>query len=332
MTNLGESYMLRAIEIARNGPTSSNPRVGAVIVHGQHIVGEGFHRGAGTPHAEVEALAQAGELARGAHMFVTLEPCAHQGRTGPCTDAIIAARLDAVTFAQADPTREAGGGANILRAANIEVKSGLLAPDAARLNSAWMHWTLTGTPFVTWKFAQSIDGRVAEKRGVKTLLSGPQAQLTTHILRSEVDAIVVGTETVRIDDPQLTARDANGHLLGRQPLRVVIGESDIPRGAALRNSAGGEVIHFRTRDIAQVLNDLTDREVKHILLEGGPTVATAFLRARAVHQVITMITPKTFGTGPQVINSLLDPPYSLSLIHWERHGSDLVISGTPVFR
>ena len=326
------AYMQRAIDIARNGPISDNPRVGAVIVRNHIVVGEGFHNGSGTPHAEVEAIAQAGDLARGAQMFVSLEPCAHHGRTGPCTDAIIASGLESVILAQTDPTIEAAGGAQVLRDAGIRVMAGFLATEAERLNRAWTHWVTTGTPFVTWKFAQSIDARVAHMQGARTSISGVEAQVATHTLRSEVDAIVVGTRTVLIDDPQLTARDSNEGLVSKQPLRVVVGESDIPLGASLLTTAGGEVIHLRTHDISRVLHELSGRGVKHILVEGGPTLAGAFLRAGAVHQVITVIAPVTFGAGPQALNALLDPYYSVSHIHWERHGRDLVVSGTPVRR
>ncbi len=332
MQNDARPYMLRAIELARESPISDNPRVGAVVVSNHRVVGEGFHRGAGTPHAEVEAIAQAGALARGAQMFVSLEPCSHHGRTGPCTEAIIAAGIQSVTFAQSDLTSTAAGGARLLSDAGVRVTGGVLASEAERLNRAWLHWITTGRPFVTWKFAQSIDARVADRHGTRTAISGNQAQASTHILRSEVDAIVVGTQTVWIDNPTLTARDPHGELIHRQPLRVVVGESDIPSGAALFTKPGGEVLHLRTREISSVIKDLSERGVKHILVEGGPTLAGAFLKAGAVHQVITIIGPVTFGAGPSALNTLLQPYYSVTEIHWERVARDLVISGTLVYR
>lgn len=322
-------YMRRALELACSSPISDNPRVGAVIVRDDKVVGEGFHRGAGTPHAEIEAIAQAGELAQGAQMYISLEPCRHHGRTGPCTDAIIEAGIHKVVFAQSDPTIEAAGGAKVLADAGIAVSSGVLTDESERLNRAWAHWVVTGTPFVTWKFAQSIDARVADRQGSRTAISGSEALTANHALRAEVDAIVVGTQTVVIDDPQLTARGAQAV---RQPLRVVVGESDIPPNAALTSTEGGEVLHLKTRDIARVLRALTERGIRHILLEGGPTLAGAFLEAGAVHQVITIVAPVTFGAGPQALSTLLRPHYSVSRIHWEKHGPDVVISGTLVRR
>ncbi len=321
--------MQRALDLARKGPVSDNPRVGAVIVRDHQVVGEGFHHGAGTPHAEIEAIEMAGDLAHGAQMFVSLEPCKHHGRTPPCTDAIISAGINRVIFAQSDPTVVAAGGEKILADAGISVSSGVLADKAERLNRAWAHWVVTGKPFVSWKFAQSIDARVADRQGSRTAISGSAAQAANHELRSEVDAIVVGTSTVTIDNPRLTVR---GREVLRQPLRVVVGESDIPSNAALTSTVGGEVLHLRTRDIACVLDSLADRGVRHLLLEGGPTLARAFLDAGAVHQIIAIIAPVTFGAGPSALNSLLPPHYSVSRIHWERLGPDLVISGTPVRR
>jgi diaminohydroxyphosphoribosylaminopyrimidine deaminase/5-amino-6-(5-phosphoribosylamino)uracil reductase len=332
MKKTTQDFMERAIELAREGPISDNPRVGAVIVRDHRVVGEGFHRGAGTPHAEVEAITQAGELTQGAQMFVSLEPCAHHGRTGPCTEAIIAAGISKVTYAQSDPTINAAGGAKLLSQAGVHVTGGMNLPEAERLNRAWTHWVLTGSPFVTWKFAQSIDAKVADRIGARTAISGPLTQAAIHQLRSEADAIVVGTRTVWIDDPQLTARNPQGDLLPQQPLRVIVGESDLPTSAALFTGPGGEVLHLRTRDIPLVINQLSDRGVRHILVEGGPTLAGAFLSARAVHQVITIVGPMTFGAGPSALNALLDPHYSISNIHWEKLDHDLVISGTPVSR
>ncbi len=327
MPDVNHVFMQRALELARQGPISDNPRVGAVIVRNHHIVGEGFHRGAGTPHAEIEAIAQAGELARGAQIYVSLEPCKHHGRTGPCTDAIIEAGIRSVVFAQSDPTVQAGGGAQVLDRAGITVSSGLLAGEAERLNRPWSHWAKTGKPYVTWKFAQSIDARVADRLSARTEISGSEARVANHVLRSEVDAIIVGTRTVAIDNPQLTSRNPDSH---NQPLRVVVGESDIPAKAALTHTMGGEVLHLRTHDISQVLNDLTERGVRHILLEGGPTLAGAFLDVGAVHQILTIIAPVTFGAGPQALSTLLDPHFTVTDIHWERLGPDLMISGTLV--
>jgi diaminohydroxyphosphoribosylaminopyrimidine deaminase/5-amino-6-(5-phosphoribosylamino)uracil reductase len=205
-----ERAMQRALRIAATpgAPLGPNPRVGCVLLDPEgDVVGEGFHRGAGSPHAEVAALTDAGAASVGATAVVTLEPCDHQGRTGPCTQALIAAGVARVVYAQGDVNPVAAGGAQTLRAAGIEVEGGLLAKESRRLNRAWTFAIEHGRPFVTWKFATTLDGRSAAADGTSRWVSSPAARRDTHRLRAECDVMLVGANTVEVDDPELTVRD-----------------------------------------------------------------------------------------------------------------------------
>ncbi len=332
MSSDSMGYMGRALELALQGPISDNPRVGAVIVRDGVIVGEGFHHGAGTPHAEVMAITQAGPLALGGHIYVTLEPCCHHGRTGPCTTAILDAGLTSVTYAQADPTEEAGGGGTQLVDSGVAVVGGILSDRAHHVNRAWTHWVTTGKPWVTWKFAQTLDARVAAAVGERTQISGPTSHQSTHQLRADVDAIVVGMNTIRIDDPVLTARDQAGALRERQPVRVVVGNSEIPSDAQVLTSPGGELVHYRKAEANEILADLAGRGVRHVLLEGGPTLARAFLTERAVNEVMTVIAPRTFGSGPAPVAGQLPSGITAEQVRWDILGNDLVLSAYVAYR
>ena len=293
--------MRRALEIARRGPANGpNPRVGCVLLGPDgEVLGEGWHRGAGTPHAEVAALTDAadrGASTRGATAVVTLEPCNHTGRTGPCSEALLAAGIARVVVSVQDPNRVAAGGAARLRAAGVDVETGLLADEGRALLGAWLPSVERGRPFVTLKLATSLDGRVAAADGSSRWITSEVSRHHAHDLRAEVDAIVVGTGTALVDDPSLTARNAAGELHGQQPLRVVVGHRDLPSGARL-HGPGGELIHVRTHDPAQVLAQLTEREVRHVLVEGGPTLAAAFLAAGLVDEVHAYVAPVLLGSG-----------------------------------
>ena len=205
--------MRRAIALSRTPgvPLGPNPRVGAVLLGADGAtITEGYHRGAGSDHAEIDALRQAGPAARGATAVVTLEPCNHTGRTGPCAQALIEAGVRRVVYAQADDTRRARGGAATLRSAGIDVEGGVLAEEAAPTNRAWSFAAVHGRPFVTWKFAATLDGRSAAADGTSMWITGPQARADVHGRRSECDAVVVGTGTVLADNPRMTVRDAYG--------------------------------------------------------------------------------------------------------------------------
>ncbi len=298
--------MMRALEIASGSDsvTHPNPRVGAVLLDGAGIViGAGFHLGPGRPHAEITALAEAGAAARGATAVVTLEPCSHFGRTGPCTDALIAAGVGRVVFGQCDPNPVASGGAEVLRAAGVDVEAGVLADEARTLNPIWSFAMENRRPLVTWKFAATVDGRVAAADGTSRWISGDSARAEVHALRAAADAVVVGTGTVLADDPQLTARRAGGSLMSRQPLRVVVGKRDIPASAQVLN-ASAPTLAWANGDLPDLLSELFARDIHHALLEGGPTLAAAFLQEDLLDRVVAYVGPKVLGSGPSLIGSL----------------------------
>ena len=290
--------MRLAIEQAEavKGSTYPNPPVGAVILDpdGQ-IVGVGGTQPAGEAHAEVVALRRAGQLAVGGTAVVTLEPCNHQGRTGPCVDALLAAGVAEVVYAVADPNPVASGGASRLADSRVQVTSGVLA-DAVSAGPLreWLHRQRTGRPHVTWKFAASVDGRSAAADGSSQWITGEAARADVHRHRGLADAIVVGTGTVLADDPTLTARRPDGSLADRQPLRVVVGMREIsPESRVLNDDSRTMVI--RTRDPHEVMQALADRT--DVLLEGGPTLAGAFVRAGLVDRILAYLAPTLLG-GP----------------------------------
>lgn len=303
-----EAAMRRALDLAARGPAHGpNPRVGCVLLDpAGRTVAEGFHRGAGTPHAEAAALAVAranGVDPRGTTAVVTLEPCAHHGRTGPCADALIGAGVAAVHVAVGDPNPVAAGGAARLRAAGTEVTTGTLAAEGEELLRPWLHAVRTGRPYVTLKLATSLDGRVAAADGTSRWITGEQARAHAHTVRAQVDAIAVGTGTVAADDPALTARTADGGLFEHQPLRVVVGHRPVPDDARLRGP-GGPLLHLATHDVATVLRELAEREVRHLLVEGGPALATALLAADAVDELHAYVAPVLLGAGAGVVGDL----------------------------
>jgi diaminohydroxyphosphoribosylaminopyrimidine deaminase/5-amino-6-(5-phosphoribosylamino)uracil reductase len=311
-------FMMQAIELAELGPYSSNPRVGAVCVSNGVVVGTGYHNGAGTNHAEVEALAVAGVRAADADLYVSLEPCSHFGRTPPCTQAIIDAGIRRVFFAQPDPSGEAGGGADVLKAAGCEVVGEIEAERSISVNREWNHRMRTGVPFVTWKFAQSLDGRVAAKSGERTSISGVQSQIFNHDLRSRVGAILVGTQTYLVDQPSLSARETDGSLKVSQPLQVVMGMRDVaPVG----------FLHLATHDPKAALIALADLGINHVLLEGGPTLAAAFIQANCIDEVISITAPITLGAGPRSLTT--DTPFMrrIKITSTFTLGSDLIHVG-----
>jgi len=298
--------MARALELAATPglPLGPNPRVGCVLLADDgSTVAEGHHRGAGTAHAEADALAHAGERARGATAIVTLEPCAHTGRTGPCAVALREAGVRRVVFAQADPNPVATGGAQLLREAGIEVEQGLLEAEAHELNRVWTFAQVHGRPFVTWKFATTLDGRSAAADGTSRWVSSRAARLDTHRLRALADTMLVGTGTVLVDDPALTVRDEHDRPLPRQPLRAVMGERDLPADRRVLDGAA-ETVHLRTRDPHAALATLRERERQHVFLEGGPTLAAAFLAAGLVDEVVAYVAPVLLGAGLSAVGDL----------------------------
>jgi diaminohydroxyphosphoribosylaminopyrimidine deaminase / 5-amino-6-(5-phosphoribosylamino)uracil reductase len=303
-----QAAMSRALALAASPgvPLGPNPRVGCVLLaQDGTTVAEGFHRGAGAPHAEADALARAGSAARGTTAVVTLEPCNHTGRTGPCARALADAGVARVVYAQADTNPVATGGADALRAAGVDVEGGLLAGQARALNREWTFAVESGRPFVTWKFAATLDGRSAAADGTSRWVSSAPARRDTHRLRALCDAILVGTGTVLVDDPQLTVRDDEDRNLPRerQPLRAVMGLRDVPAGRRVLDDAAQTVL-LRTRDPHEALAALRARDRQHVFLEGGPTLAGAFLREGLVDEVVTYVAPMLLGAGRNAVADL----------------------------
>ncbi len=297
--------MRRALDLghAALGRTSPNPPVGCVLLDASgDPVGEGSTSPAGGPHAEVVALAAAGRRAAGGTAVVTLEPCNHTGRTGPCSQALVAAGVARVVYAVPDPNPQAAGGAALLAAAGIEVAAGLLR-DRAELGALepWLGSVRSGRPFVTWKYAATLDGRVAAADGSSRWITGPAARADVHRLRAEVDAVVAGSGTVLADDPQLTVRGPDGTLADRQPLRVVIDRGHrVPADARVFDGSAGTVL-LDSPDPAKALAALADRGVVSVLLEGGPTLAGAFVAAGCVDRVVGYLAPALLGGGPPAL-------------------------------
>jgi diaminohydroxyphosphoribosylaminopyrimidine deaminase/5-amino-6-(5-phosphoribosylamino)uracil reductase len=343
--------MRRAIALAARalGATSPNPPVGCVLLDAAGtLVGEGFTAPAGGPHAEAVALRAAGARARGGTAVVTLEPCRHHGRTPPCTDALLAAGVARVVYAVTDPHPLGGGGGGVLRAAGVSVEDGVLEAEAALGNEAWLTALRLGRPFVTWKYGATLDGRVAAADGSSRWITGPAARADGHRLRAESDAVVVGSGTVRLDDPQLTVRDAEAR---RQPLRVVVDsgartpaaarvlDGAAPALVAVAEDAGAGHLEGRAEvvrlprapgglDLDALLAALYTRDVRSVLLEGGPTLAASFLAAGLVDRVVAYLAAALIGGGglPALAGpgaATIDAAWRLRLDGVERLGNDV---------
>ena len=298
--------MRRALALAATPgvPLGPNPRVGCVLLGADgRTLAEGHHRGAGSPHAEADALARAGEAAAGATAVVTLEPCNHTGRTPPCAAALVAAGVRRVVFAQPDPNPVAAGGAEALRAAGVEVEQGPLEAEARALNRTWTFAVDHGRPFVTWKLAATLDGRSAAADGTSRWVSGPAARRDTHRLRGLADTMLVGTGTVAVDDPWLTVRDDDGRPTEHQPLRAVMGTRELAGDRRVLDDAA-PTLRLRTRDPRAALAELRDLDRQHVFLEGGPTLAAAFLRAGLVDEVVAYVAPVLLGSGLAALGDL----------------------------
>ena len=331
MSSKYEFAMRRALDLALNGPVFGvNPQVGAVILdESLNIVSEGWHKGAGTPHAEVMALSSLpAVLPAGYTAVVTLEPCNHTGRTGPCAQALIAAGISRVVFASADPGLESGAGAATLKAAGVEVISGVLEDEADDQSRVWLTSAQNQRPFVTLKWAQSLDGRAMAADGSSKWISGPESRAHAHLVRSQIDAILVGTGTVLADNPSLTARQEDGSLYSHQPLRVVVGNSMLPSDAKVFDSSS-ETIRVRNHDLTVLLADLYARGVKHLLVEGGPTVASAFVKANLVDEFVTYLAPQLIGGPGVAVTELgvesMSEAVKLQFLETKALGADLYI-------
>ena len=352
-----DDFMRRALALAERGrrTVSPNPMVGCVLVRHGEIVGEGWHERAGGPHAEVVALTKAGERARGATAYVTLEPCNHTGRTGPCSAALVKAGVARVEAALADPNPAARGGRQALRGAGVDLRIGLCEEQARVQNRVFLHFVETGRPYVVLKAATSLDGRIAAADGTSQWLTGPHTRERVHRLRAEVDAVVVGSGTVLVDDPQLTARPPDG--APRQPLRVVLDARGrtptsarvfddaaptlvvttddgrkrfadsvdvvtVPRASGGTGGAGGV-------DLVATLAALTDRGVRSALIEGGANVATSVMDRGLNDRLDLHLAPVILGDRGRPLftggpDTLADA-HRLGLDHVDRVGDDVML-------
>lgn len=317
---------------AVRGATYPNPPVGALILDSAGaVVGVGATEPAGGAHAEVLALRAAGARSVGGTAILTLEPCNHHGRTPPCVDALLEAAVSTVVYAVDDPNPLAAGGAARLQQAGVSVLAGVAAAEVATGPlREWLHKQRTGTPHVTWKFAGSIDGRSAAADGTSRWITSGPARADLHRRRAAADAIVVGTGTVFADDPSLTARLPDGAMAPTQPLRVVVGHREIPLESAVL-SQDSPTIQLRTHDPHEVLAALADHT--DVLLEGGPTLAGAFLRAGAVHRILAYLAPTLIG-GPITAVDDVGVATIAEALRWrydgvEQIGPDLLVSLTP---
>lgn len=355
-----EQFMRQALELAKIGVgrTSPNPVVGALVVRDGIIIGKGWHKKAGTPHAEIHALREAGGAAKGATLYVTLEPCCHHGRTGPCTEAIIDAKISRVVFAMTDPNPcVSGGGASLLRQKGIEVAEGILASEAAKLNEAFIKTIATGLPFTAIKMAMTLDGKIATVSGHSQWITGEAARLRVHELRDRFDGILVGVGTVIADNPQLTVR----HINGRNPIRIIVDSMArtplsahvINDGAAKTIIAVGpnapadritslvhrgvsiiEVPLLDNRiDLRRLFTELAKMGLNSLLIEGGSTLNASIIANNLADCVYWFIAPKLIGgthaPGPIGGNGVitLDQAIELEDLHTEMLEKDLLITG-----
>ncbi len=296
-----------ALELAARGVRGANPLVGAVILDETgRCVASGWHRGAGTAHAEAAALSALGPVGREQAgrltMVGTLEPCSHSGRTGSCAEAIARSGIGRVVYAATDYTARAGGGAGILSDAGVDVASGLLGGKAHALNHRWFAARAAERPFTSLHLAQSLDGRIAAADGTSQWITGDGAREHSHVIRARSEAIIAGTGTIIADDPRLTARNPSGPTPTHQPLRVIMGHRELPSGAAV--AADENHVQIRTHDPAAVLETLAGRGIDHAMIEGGASIATAFLAADLVDEIWLYQAPILLGAGRHAVGDL----------------------------
>lgn len=353
-----ENFMREALRIAKNseGRTSPNPMVGAVIVREGKIIAEGWHRKAGTPHAEIHALNMAGELAKNSAMYVTLEPCSHFGRTPPCANKIVESGISKVFVAMKDPNpKVAGRGIEILKSAGIEVEVGILEDEAKKLNEVFLKWVTKKIPFVISKFACSLDGKISTVGGESQWISCEESRKFSHHLRDISDGIMVGVGTVLADNPSLTARIENG----KNPVRIVVDslartplDSKILRDGQAKNifavtknapsekisalkNLGAEIIETDGEkvDLKFLMEELAKREITSVLVEGGGTLHFSMLKENLVDKIFAFVAPKILG-GKNALTAVegagfekLSDAVQLKNLSAEKIGEDILISG-----
>lgn len=355
-----EKYMRRAIELAEmgRGTASPNPMVGAVILKDNRVIGEGYHEKAGEPHAEINALRNASEDVAGAVMIVSLEPCNHFGRTPPCTEAIINAGIKKVVIGMIDPNPKcAGSGIRRLQDAGIEVEHGHLADEVAKQNEIFIKYITTRRPFVTIKAAISLDGKIAEAPGTSTPITGEEARKRVHELRNEYDAIMVGIGTVLADDPLLTTRLERDAI--KNPIRIVVdSRARLPLDSKIAGTAreiktiiattplapprniedlklkGLEITELGTRDgsvdIKSLLEELGERQVASLIVEGGGNLIASFIKANLVDKYLIFAAPKLIGErGVDLVGGKLSSVEEIRIERIEQLGKDLLIEAYP---
>ena len=321
------AFMQRAIALSENGlgRTAPNPIVGAVIVAADgSVIAEGFHdRNKSPDHAEIVALKIAGEKARGATMYVTLEPCNHTGTTAPCTQAIISSGIKSVVYAVTDPNPVAAGGAAVLKAAGVEVIAGVGEDEASYSNRAWLTKILQGRPFITWKVAATLDGKVAAADGTSKWITNDASRADVQKVRRSIDAIMVGTQTVIADNPYLVPRDES---VASNPLRIVCGTQELPKSANVFNDAAPTKV-IASKDLKVIAAELLATGVNHILLESGPTLATAMLQAGMLDELMFYQGASVLGAGKNFVADLgistIENAISLQRISSETFGDDV---------
>jgi diaminohydroxyphosphoribosylaminopyrimidine deaminase/5-amino-6-(5-phosphoribosylamino)uracil reductase len=330
-----EPMMHRALELALLGPAyGANPQVGAIILDKDlNVIAEGWHKGAGTPHAEVDALSKLPNgVPAGSTAVVTLEPCNHTGRTGPCSQALIAAGISRVVHASNDPGVESANGAKTLRDAGIEVIQGVLEPEADEQSVVWLTAMKKQRPYVSLKWAQTLDGRTAATDKTSKWISGSASREDVHLRRSNLDAILVGTGTVKYDNPDLTARKPDGTRYEHQPLRVVVGISELPHDLRVFNE-DAPTVHLRTHNIKNVLDQLWNRGMRHVLVEGGAELASQFIKQGLFDEILIYQAPLLVGgTNVAVTDieiSTMAEALALEFTEVKQLGADVFMRAIP---
>lgn len=327
--------MRRALELASHGPAKGvNPQVGCVVLNPEgEVIAEGWHRGSGTAHAEIDALSKLSpEQARGATFVVTLEPCNHTGRTGPCTVALIEAGVGRVVYAAQDPSITASGGGATLREAGIDVIGGVLEDEVEKFLTEWLLSARLQRPHVTVKWAASLDGRAAAADGTSQWITGAEARRRVHEQRAAADAIIVGTGTLLADDPALTARRDSGVLYEQQPIPVIIGRRTIPQDSRVFEHPLDPMV-ITHHDVPAALTELYTAGIRSVYVEGGPTLASAFIAAGLADRLYIFIAPTLLGGDKLALSNLgirtLTDRIDVTIHSVETLGDDLLITAVP---
>jgi diaminohydroxyphosphoribosylaminopyrimidine deaminase/5-amino-6-(5-phosphoribosylamino)uracil reductase len=325
--------MSRALALAGNSPLyGENPQVGAVLINDAgEIIAEGWHKGAGTPHAEINALqnlAAKNLTAAGLTAVVTLEPCNHVGKTGPCAQALIEAGVKKVVFGTYDPGKTEGGGRFTLEAAGVEVISDVLRDDCIQLIAPWFTNKFNNRPYVVIKWASSVDGRTAAIDGTSKWITGAAAREDVHARRAASQAILVGTNTVELDDPELTARKPDGSLYETQPIRVVVGQRALKSTARVFNS-DAETIRFETRNLNEVMQKLLERGIRQMFVEGGAEIESQLIALGLADEFLIYLAPKLIGGPATAIRDIdvasIDRAVNLEFVETKKLGADILV-------